>query len=69
MPMHGLARTELELNHHRLAVYEATGADQHSRDREDTAHFALETHAFEIAADMREFLGRWLPNRAPAKSD
>jgi pimeloyl-ACP methyl ester carboxylesterase len=33
----------------------------------DTGHFALETHAAEIAADIREFLARMLPKHAPAK--
>ena len=33
----------------------------------DTGHFALETHAAEIAADIREFLARVLPKHAPAK--
>jgi pimeloyl-ACP methyl ester carboxylesterase len=32
----------------------------------DTGHFALETHAAEIAADIHEFLGRTLPMHAPA---
>ncbi len=32
----------------------------------DTGHFALETHAAEIAADIHEFLGRTLPTHAPA---
>jgi pimeloyl-ACP methyl ester carboxylesterase len=33
----------------------------------DTGHFALETHAAEIAADIREFLGRMLPKQRPHK--
>ena len=33
----------------------------------DTGHFALETHAAEIAADIREFLARALPKRVPAR--
>jgi pimeloyl-ACP methyl ester carboxylesterase len=33
----------------------------------DTGHFALETHAAEIAGDIREFLARTLPEHVPAK--
>jgi pimeloyl-ACP methyl ester carboxylesterase len=33
----------------------------------DTGHFALETHAAEIAGDIREFLARALPKRVPAR--
>lgn len=33
----------------------------------DTGHFALETHAVEIAADIRKFLARTLPNAVAAK--
>lgn len=33
----------------------------------DTGHFALETHAAVIAADIREFLARTLPKHAPGK--
>lgn len=33
----------------------------------DTGHFALETHAFEIATEIRKFLGGALPNSAAAK--
>jgi hypothetical protein len=29
----------------------------------DTGHFALETHAVQIAADIREFLARELPKQ------
>jgi pimeloyl-ACP methyl ester carboxylesterase len=33
----------------------------------DTGHFALETHASPIAADLREFLARALPTQAGAE--
>jgi len=33
----------------------------------DTGHFALETHAAEIAGDIREFLARTLPEHVPAR--
>jgi len=32
----------------------------------DTDHFALETHAQEIAVEIRDFLGRKLPRQASA---
>jgi len=32
----------------------------------DSAHFALETHAKEIAGEIRDFLGRKLPRQASA---
>jgi hypothetical protein len=32
----------------------------------DTGHFALETHAEEIASTIRDFLGRKLPRAASA---
>ncbi len=33
----------------------------------DTGHFALETHAGQIAADIREFLARTLPKQTPVQ--
>jgi pimeloyl-ACP methyl ester carboxylesterase len=51
----------------------AAGADAFKRDDGnaevrfyDTGHFALETHATEIASDIRDFLRRRLPAQAPA---
>ncbi len=50
------------------------GAEAFKRDNRnaevrfyDTGHFALETHAAEIAANIREFLARTLPKHAAAK--
>jgi pimeloyl-ACP methyl ester carboxylesterase len=50
------------------------GAEAFKRDNRnavvrfyETGHFALETHAEQIAADIRDFLGRSLEPRSPAR--
>jgi len=55
-------------------IFPAAGAWPYKRDLPnaeihmlDTGHFALETHGPEIAALMREFLGRVIPARLAAK--
>ena len=67
-------------NHRLLAVWGKSdpfflpaGAEAFKRDNPDaevnfyeTGHFALETHAEEIASTIRDFLGRKLPRAASA---
>jgi hypothetical protein len=50
------------------------GAEAFKRDNRnavvrfyDTGHFALETHAEHIAADIHDFLGRSLEPQSPAR--